>query len=217
MAQDIDIKGVPFRSEDVYLFKSSLSFLNGYTMECSMPHEARGSALFEKLFELPWVAHVVAEGRALIVRKKPRSGDWKKLSPMVARIVRKLHNENVPFFSEHYMMMAAEKKAKLEESNVSHRINHQNVETPMGRQIQQLLDQHVSQSLALHGGKVTMVDLKDGLAYLNFGGGCQGCSQITSTVKDGVEKLLIKDVEGLKGVVDVTDHTAGKNPYYKMT
>ena len=49
--------------------------------------------------------------------------------------------------------------------------------------------------LASHGGEVSLVDLveeeKGFVAVLKFGGGCQGCSAVDLTLKDGVEKTLI--------------------------
>ena len=36
-----------------------------------------------------------------------------------------------------------------------------------------------------------------------------------ATLKNGVEKTLFAEVPQLKKVMDVTDHAAGKNPYYE--
>ena len=52
-------------------------------------------------------------------------------------------------------------------------------------------------------------------AILQFGGGCQGCGMVDLTLKDGVEKTLLEQVEGLKNVKDVTDHSYRENAYYK--
>jgi len=35
------------------------------------------------------------------------------------------------------------------------------------------------------------------------------------TLKDGVEKTLLEQVDGLKSVRDVTDHSYRENAYYK--
>ena len=52
-------------------------------------------------------------------------------------------------------------------------------------------------------------------AVLQFGGGCQGCGMVDLTLKDGVEKTLLEQIEGLKKVQDVTDHSYRENAYYK--
>jgi Fe/S biogenesis protein NfuA len=62
---------------------------------------------------------------------------------------------------------------------------------------------------------VKLVDIHLGKVYLYFGGGCQGCSQASVTVKQGIEKLLLKEFPELTGVEDITNHSAGTNPYFK--
>ena len=51
--------------------------------------------------------------------------------------------------------------------------------------------------------------------YLRFGGGCQGCGMASATLKNGVEKTLFAELPQITQVMDVTDHAAGKNPYYE--
>jgi Fe-S cluster biogenesis protein NfuA len=208
--EHMQIKGVPSRSADVFFFTASVELLPGQTTECSSAEEARGSELFENLFHLPWVIHAAAEGRALIVKKRPGSADWRVLAPEVAEIIRELHRQERPLFSKNFLKSIVQKKAGFETP-----IDQTKLNNPAARRIQEILDRSISPSLAMHGGKVTLVDLKDGKVYLSFGGGCQGCAQITNTVRDGVERLLLSEVSGLKGVVDVTNHTAGKNPFFR--
>ena len=50
-------------------------------------------------------------------------------------------------------------------------------------QIQLMLDEQVNPMLASHGGNVMLEGIKDSTAYVRFGGGCQGCSMIDTTVK----------------------------------
>ena len=83
------------------------------------------------------------------------------------------------------------------------------------KKIDNILINQVAPSLAAHGGKVSIVDYKEGILYLNFTGGCQGCSQISATLKGGIETLLKKEIPGLKEIVDITDHHSGSNPYFK--
>jgi len=74
----------------------------------------------------------------------------------------------------------------------------------------------INPSLSSHGGNVSLVELsEDNIATLEFGGGCQGCSAVDLTLKDGVEKTLMERIPQLKGVRDKTDHTVRENAYYK--
>jgi Fe/S biogenesis protein NfuA len=85
---------------------------------------------------------------------------------------------------------------------------------PLADRVRQLLDERVNPGVAAHDGRITLVDLRDGVAYLRMGGGCQGCGMSAVTLRLGVEQLLREQIPELTGVVDVTDHAAGTNPYY---
>jgi Fe-S cluster biogenesis protein NfuA len=73
----------------------------------------------------------------------------------------------------------------------------------------------VNPGVASHGGEVTLLDVKDGTAYVKLGGGCQGCGQADATVKDGITSLICAEVPEIHTVLDVTDHAAGTNPYFQ--
>mgnify|MGYP001332869103 FL=1 len=86
----------------------------------------------------------------------------------------------------------------------------------MEDKINYILYSEINPSLASHGGEVSLVEVLDKeTAVLQFGGGCQGCGMVDLTLKDGVEKTLLEQVDGLKGVMDVTDHSYRENAYYK--
>jgi Fe/S biogenesis protein NfuA len=85
----------------------------------------------------------------------------------------------------------------------------------VAEKIDKILAEQINPGVSGHGGHVVLVALEDDTAYLRFGGGCQGCGGIQTTLKDGVEKVLLKEIPELKRVADITDHAAGANPYYK--
>ena len=88
-------------------------------------------------------------------------------------------------------------------------------DSPIEDRINYLLYNEVNPSLASHGGDVSLVEVTDeNVAILRFGGGCQGCSAVSITLKDGVEKTLIEQIPELAGVRDMTDHTDRSNAYY---
>ena len=66
-----------------------------------------------------------------------------------------------------------------------------------------------------HGGRVTLMEIsEDGLAILQFGGGCNGCPMVDVTLKEGIEKQLLNEFPDLKGVRDLTEHQRGEHSYY---
>lgn len=88
-------------------------------------------------------------------------------------------------------------------------------EGPLETQIVSILTTEVNPSLASHGGEVRLIRLEDDVAILQFGGGCQGCSAVDMTLKDGVQRTLMERIPELKGVRDVTDHSQRDNAYYR--
>ncbi|WP_422445019.1 Fe-S biogenesis protein NfuA [Endozoicomonas sp. ALB091] len=90
-----------------------------------------------------------------------------------------------------------------------------NEDSPLDMKINYFLQMEVNPGLASHGGVVSLVELDDGIAVLQFGGGCQGCAAVDMTLKDGVEKTLMERIPELKGVRDVTDHSNTENAFYK--
>ena len=84
----------------------------------------------------------------------------------------------------------------------------------MIRKIEQVLDEQIRPALASHGGDIEVVDFDNHKLFVKLSGGCQGCSSSKATLKDGIERLLIsKFPDYVHEVVDLTDHTAGANPF----
>lgn len=80
-----------------------------------------------------------------------------------------------------------------------------------------VLAEVVDPSVTAHGGAVVLVEEADGVVRVRLEGRCQGCAMAQVTVRQGVEPLLRRHVAGVRAVVDVTDHTAGTDPYYPPT
>ncbi|MFC3679966.1 Fe-S biogenesis protein NfuA [Bacterioplanoides pacificum] len=91
-----------------------------------------------------------------------------------------------------------------------------NADSPVEDRINYLLYTEINPGLAAHGGEVSLVDFtEEGIAILKFGGGCQGCSAVDMTLKDGVEASLIAKIPEVAGVRDETDHSQTENAYFK--
>lgn len=86
-------------------------------------------------------------------------------------------------------------------------------DSPVEDRVNYVLYNEINPSLAAHGGVVSLAEIDDGFAILEFGGGCQGCSAVDLTLKQGVEKTLMEKIPELTGVRDVTDHSDTSNAY----
>lgn len=89
-------------------------------------------------------------------------------------------------------------------------------DAPLIERVDYVIQTQINPQLASHGGRITLVEItEDGYAILQFGGGCNGCSMVDVTLKDGVEKQLIEMFDGeLKGARDITEHQRGEHSYY---
>jgi Fe/S biogenesis protein NfuA len=85
----------------------------------------------------------------------------------------------------------------------------------LSAQIEAVISGEVNPALAAHGGFVTFVGHDgEGTAFLTMGGGCHGCSMSRLTMLDGVQTMLVEQIDGVLKVQDITDHETGENPYY---
>ena len=86
--------------------------------------------------------------------------------------------------------------------------------TPLYEAVQKVIQTEINPGLASHGGYVTLLSVKDNVAYVRMGGGCQGCGMAAATMRQGVEVSIKKAVPEILEVVDGTDHAGGENPYF---
>lgn len=85
---------------------------------------------------------------------------------------------------------------------------------PLAIQVQSVLEHHVNPGIASHGGRAQLLGVKDDIVYVALGGGCQGCSMASVTLKQGIEQILKQMIPRIRSVVDATDHAHGSNPFY---
>ena len=88
-------------------------------------------------------------------------------------------------------------------------------DSPLEDRVNYVIYNEINPMLESHGGLVSLKEItEDKWAILQFGGGCQGCSMVDVTLKDGVEKTLLESMPELAGVRDMTDHTMDENAFY---
>ena len=88
---------------------------------------------------------------------------------------------------------------------------------PIAAAVQEIIDSYINPSIASHGGYVNLLDVRDQRAYIEMGGGCQGCGMANVTLKQGIEVAIKEAVPSVQEVVDSTDHASGTNPYFQQS
>jgi Fe/S biogenesis protein NfuA len=89
-------------------------------------------------------------------------------------------------------------------------------DAPLAERVSYMIEADINPQLASHGGKVSLVEITEQKeAVLQFGGGCNGCSMVDVTLKDGIEKQMLEKFSGeLTAVKDATEHESGEHSYY---
>ena len=67
------------------------------------------------------------------------------------------------------------------------------------RQIEKTIEK-VRPYIQNDGGDVQFVKLEDDIVYVSVHGACVGCMALDYTLKEGVEALILDEVEGIKEV-----------------
>ena len=77
-----------------------------------------------------------------------------------------------------------------------------------------IIDAEVNPAIAAHRGRVTVTGASQGWLRIRLDGGCQGCSLAEVTIRQGIEPLLRARLPAITGLIDVTDHEAGTDPFF---
>ena len=161
---------------------------------------AAGSPLPERLFALPGVANVLIAESVVTVGKEP-GASWSGLKAAIGTALRTQLLTGAPAILETPRSASTRGRTDAEVRAV----------------LQDLLDREVNRSIAGHGGKISIVDVRDAKLYIAMSGGCQGCAASQVTLRQGFEIMVHRVAPEITGIVDTTDHAAGKRPYYQRT
>jgi len=162
------------------------------------PDDARGSPLAEGIFAIADadVAEVIVSGNLVTVVKRS-AAPWQTVAKAVGQVIRAALSAGPA---------VAPKPAAPAASATDDDVLYERVAD--------LFESQVNPMVARHGGRVELIDVQDAVVMVRMAGGCQGCGMADVTLRQGIEAMLQQHVPDVKGVVDITDHTAGSNPYF---
>ena len=158
---------------------------------------AAGSPLGEQLFALPGVANVLITENVVTICKEPIAS-WSGLKAAVGTAIRTQLLTGVPSILEMHVHTSTQGRSDAEVNTA----------------VQELLQKEVNRSIANHGGKISIVDVRQGKLFITMSGGCQGCASSQVTLRQGFEVMVKRVAPEIEEIVDVTDHAAGKQPFY---
>lgn len=126
-----------------------------------------------------------------------------------------IDSESLPFLREAKIDFVVEDAGAHLTIKAPHAKGHMPAaDAPLFERVEYFLQSETNPKLAAHRGHVALLDItQEGLAVLQFGGGCDGCAMVGMTLKEGIEKELLAHFPELKGVEDATEHRRGEHSY----
>ena len=182
---------------DTCKFTVSRSLHPGGSFFFGNKERAAGSPLGERLFAFPGVANVLIAESVVTIGKEP-GASWSGLKAAIGTAIRTQLLTGVPAILEMAAYASTQGRSDAE----------------LGEVVQQLLDKEVNRSIANHGGKISLVDVREGKLFITMSGGCQGCASSQLTLRQGFEVMVKRVAPEIVEIVDATDHAAGKKPFY---
>ena len=163
--------------------------------------EAKGSPLAEAIFAIPagGVTEVIVSGNIVTV-VKDNPAPWQAVGKAVGAAIRAAAASGAPPVAA----KAAPPAGAVDDD-------------ALYEQVAKVFDEQVNPMVARHGGRVELIDVQDAVVMLRMGGGCQGCGMADVTLRQGIEGMLAQLVPDVRGIVDITDHTSGSNPYFQAS
>lgn len=159
--------------------------------------DAVGSPLAEALFALPGVREVIVSGNLVtVVKQSPEA--WQIAGKGVGAAIRQALSGAAPAIADKSPATGA---ARVSDDELYERVSD-------------LFEQQVNPMVARHGGRVELIDVQESIVMLRMSGGCQGCGMASVTLRQGIEGILNQHLPEVKGIVDITDHASGNNPYF---
>ncbi|MCZ6917490.1 MAG: NifU family protein [Gemmatimonadetes bacterium] len=154
--------------------------------------DAAGVPVAEAVLGVPGIVEVVLSDRGVEVEKNP-SFEWCDLEEQVQYAIgTAIAGMNAP----------APRESQAMDDDMMYDV------------VAEVFRREINPSVASHGGAVELIDVQDATVVLRMQGGCQGCGMANVTLRQGIEGSLKRALPSLKGIQDVTDHSAGSNPYF---
>jgi len=191
---EIKIMAEPQMDPNVCKFMINQPVYEG-VINCTDTDTAKGSPLLEALFAIEGVSRVMISGGTITVAKNSEE-EWGDLARTIGVAIRDTMKAGGTLIADDFKT----KQPTSEE---------------LREKIQQVIDDELNPGLGMHGGSVELVDLQGTTVFMSMSGGCQGCAAASYTLKHGIEQILRSRVPEVTEIVDVTDHSAGVDPYYQ--
>ena len=154
----------------------------------SVSDDYENSFLLKTIFSIKGITSVLLNADFISVSKTDEE-DWSVLKTILSAKIG----------------AALQKKDKIFDKKESTVVKNKNPETPVEKEIINLLETKVKPVVASHGGDITFHSFKNGVVSLQLKGSCSGCPSSTATLKMGIENMLKHYIPEVQEVIELSE------------
>ncbi len=158
------------------------------SMNFTSAQDCARSPLARKIFGFPWAAGVFV-GTHFVTVTKQDWVDWEVLADPLSDLIR----EHLQRGEGVLLPAATDAVTEADDAN----------ESPIVRQIKQILRDEIRPAVAMDGGDIVFDRFEEGRVYLHMQGSCSGCPSSELTLKEGIETRLRSAIPEILEVVAV--------------
>ncbi len=194
----IRIKAQPLEGLDQCKFMFDRKLLEEHSWVFPDRERTEGSPAASELFDLEGISSVQVVGSSLLLtREDPvyNPEDGEPIARTAGDILRRHLESGTPIVPP----------ASLEGIPA---------EEEIASKVSAVIDEEINPGIAAHSGIISLQRVEGNRVFILMGGGCQGCSAASVTLKHGIHKAFRERIPGIGAIYDETDHAAGENPYF---
>jgi Fe-S cluster biogenesis protein NfuA len=180
----INVDTVPTPNPDALMFKVTEALVPTGTFEYARLEDTGNAPLAEVLLTLTGIELVLIAPRFVTIRKHPEV-EWPALVPSIKHKIRQFLDSGEMAVLDIELRRIARSFSEVE------------------RRIMELIDSEIRPAIAQDGGDVTFVGFEDGLVQLKLIGACGTCPSALTTLRMGIERLLVEEIPEVRGVEQV--------------
>jgi len=193
---DVRIKARVEKGNGACVFLVDRPVFEGHSAWFPSPELAGESPLAQALFAVDGVDTAVIHDFTVTVTRKPAIfGGWDQMAKEIGSVIRGHLLEEKPVVTEAFLAGLPSEDAIRET-------------------LQRVIDTEINPGIAAHSGAIRLDRVEGNTVYIEMMGGCQGCAASDITLRQGIHEAFRSAMPGVGAILDVTDHSAGKNPFY---
>eukprot|EP01125_Pyxidicula_operculata_P005250 TRINITY_DN1893_c4_g1_i1.p1 TRINITY_DN1893_c4_g1~~TRINITY_DN1893_c4_g1_i1.p1 ORF type:complete len:260 (+),score=38.82 TRINITY_DN1893_c4_g1_i1:45-824(+) len=173
--------------ESIKFFPDNQKILDSGTRDYPNSMSATGSPLARFLFQQEGVKRVFLSSDFITVTKDDTI-DWEDLRPIIIGSLMEFYSTGQPVLAEE----DAPKDTAIQPEDSE--------EVAM---IKELLETRIRPAVQGDGGDITYLGFVDGVVFVKLQGSCSGCPSSSSTLKNGIERMLVHWVPEVTAVMEL--------------